>query len=110
MSPSKDSGAAKKPNYDSSTILKHFLEAMQEDGPLRSQLLRNLPATPYYRCRGLYLQHKQGDCHRSKYDKNEVSPDVVRQWKTFKGCLQMDAYGDLLKEIDSLSKLYSLFD
>ena len=58
--------ASQEPASPSSAGLRHFIAALQATGWQCSALMQAIPGERYYHCRGLFLQHKQGDITNAK--------------------------------------------
>lgn len=109
---SSSSDAKKANNQDSddnpsqpSSFLKHFMRAMKKDCPARRILMSFLDAVTYYRCRGLYLIHKQGQFDEVKANHIRGLKDPEREaWKEAGEILPTDAFAALIGVIAASEK------
>ena len=54
-------GGRSEGNSTPRTGLKRFLGAVRQSGPDRTKLMKAMDGSTFYKCRGLFLQHSQGD-------------------------------------------------
>ena len=78
--------------------LRHFIDALTAPGWERSTLMRAIPGDLYYKCRGAFLQHKQGDFSNTKRAQAKSDKEKLA-WKALKGTISQDAFASLLSKL-----------
>ena len=71
--------------------------------------MQAIPSERYYYCRGLFLQHKQGDISNAKARSHAKSNKEKSAWKKLKGTISQDAFTMLLTNFKELQEKYGIF-
>ena len=98
-----------EPSTPSSVGLRHFIAAISATGWQRSALMQAIPSDAYYYCRGLFLQHKQGDINNTKARSHAKNDKEKSGWKKLKGTISQDAFALLLTNFKDLQEKYGIF-
>lgn len=86
------------------------MEAMKQPGDRRKDLMLKVPPGAFYRCRGLYLQHANGDHTESRAKALRVtSENEVSAWSDCRSMIKQDAFGELVRAYQDLCKRFNIF-
>lgn len=99
---------APKPRRETPAI-KFLKKALHQTGPERTRLMHTVAAPQYYRCRGLYLQHKHGDL--ANIDLNTpvhrtLKDPELEAWQELHRRISQDAFTELIKLGEELARTY----
>ena len=94
-------------NSTSRSGLKRFMGAKRQSGPDRTKLMKAMDGSTFYKCRGLFFQHSQGDM--SAVDSRalqslHINAKEEHEWSALAGMLKQDAYTDLIRVWESLRR------
>ena len=110
-SPTKAVESAKRRIYEvvppSSTAYKLFIEALDNDGPARKELMKQINGKDFYICRALRLQAQHGAM--TEDNSKRLSSSLKDQWQKVSNLIPQDAFKDLLDKFKALDASYQLF-
>ena len=88
--------------------LRHFIDALTAPGWERSALMHAIPGDLYYKCRGTFLQYKQGDFSNAKRAHAKSDKEKL-VWKKLKSTIAQDAFASLLSNFKAIQEKYKIF-
>ena len=91
----------------SSTAYKLFIEALDNDGSARKELMKQINGKDFYICRALRLQAQHGAM--TEDNSKRLSSSLKDQWQKVSNLIPQDAFKDLLDKFKALDASYQLF-